>query len=301
MKRIDRERDRIEEEAIAYLRSTLYDGRPDDCPKFLHFSITARDKRRWPKEYQKGISCFKALFATGEEGHRLALWNMLVNYCAPDATFCKRDFSDEEYTFLQTAMKADWAPIEANVNRPIVTERLLLRPIEREDQKILAEHFKNDGDFVLFTGSEPTNKNLREFTIPLRRYTYFAIERRADKKLLGYIGLSIKWESATGLIEYYLFKEERRKGYCKEAVGALTKVTLKGKLYMPVETVQFGVYGKKVIRLNAIRARISSDNTASQRTVESCGFVHEATIHQTLHKGSAGWTDEEIYYLTSEM
>ena len=189
---------------------------------------------------------------------------------------------------------------EANVNPPIETERLVLRAIEGNDQTILADHFKSEGDFELFTGRKPTNKNIREVALSLRKSVYFTIERKADRKILGYIGLSIKEASATGLLEYYLFKEERRKGYCKEAVGALTETALRGKIYGPAETVQLGVYKRKVIHLNAIRARISSVNIASQRTVESCGFVHEATIHQTLHKGTA-WTNEEIYYLTYPM
>ncbi len=300
MKNFDKAREAIDGEAIEYLRDGLYADRSDDCPCYVHFGISAYDRKFRPKEYQEGILCFKALFQAGGRS-RLALWNMILNYYSPKTKFCKGDFSKEEYTFITEALKAVWKPNEANVNPPIETERLVLQAIEGKDQKILADHFKSDGDFEFFTGQRSTNKNIREFTLSLRRSTYFAIMRKADRKLLGYIGLSIKKETSTGLLEYYIFKEERRKGYCKEAVEALTKITLCGKLYEPVETVQLGVYKKKVIHLNAIRARISSLNTASQKTVECCGFVHEATIHQTLYKGTAGWTDEEIYYLPYSM
>lgn len=303
MKDFYKAREQLEKEAIEFLRNGLYAEHPDDCPRYVHFGISAYDKKHWPEEYQKGILCFRTLFQTGEDRYLLALWNMIVNYETSESKFCKEDFTENEYTFIKAALKAVREPTEANVNPPIGTERLVLRAIEREDLKILADRFKNEGDFACFAGFKPTNKNIREFIVSfsLRRYACFAIERRSDRKLLGYIGLSIKEKTATGLLEYYLFKEERRKGYCKEAVGALAKITLNGKLYEPRETVRLGVYGKKVIRLNAIRARISSANTASQRTVERCGFAHEATIHQTLNKGPAGWTDEEIYYLTSAM
>ncbi len=300
MKNFYKAREQIDGEAIEYLREGLYADHPDDCPRYVHFGISAYDKKYRPKEYQEGILCFKALFQAGDRS-RLALWNMILNYYSPKTQFCKGDFPKEEYTFITEALKAVWMPSEANVNPPIETERLVLRPIEGKDQKIFAEHFKREGDFEFFTGQKPTNKNIREFTLSLRRSTYFAIEHKADRKLLGYIGLSIKKESSTGLLEYYLFREERRKGYCKEAVEALTQIVLHGKLYEPVETVQLGVYGRKAVRLNAIRARISSMNTASQKTVISCGFAHEATIHQTIYKGTVGWTDEEIYYLTSDM
>ena len=301
MKDLYKERERIEEEAIGFLRKELYAARPDDCPRYVHFAITAHDKVQWPREYQEGIRCFKALYRAGEARYRIALWNMIVNYYTGKMKVCRDDFSKEEFAFIREALKAVWAPTEANVNPPIETERLVLRAIEGRDQKILADHFKDEGDFALFTGNKPTKKNIREFTLSLRRSTYFAIERKSDRKPIGYIGLSIKKETSTGLIEYYLFQEERRKGYCKEAVGALAKIALRGKLYEPAETVQLGVYRKKGVHLNAIRARISSRNTASQKTVESCGFVHEATIHRTTNRGTADWTDEEIYYLTSEM
>ena len=294
MQRFERAREQLDGEAIDFLRNGLYAGRPDDCPCYVHFGISAYDKKYRPKEYQEGIACFKALFQAGGR-YRLALWNMILNYYPPKTKFRKGDFSKEEYAFLAETLKAADMTGEANVNPPIETERLVLRAIEGNDQTILADHFKSEGDFESFTGRKPTNKNMS-----LRKSVYFTIERKADRKILGYIGLSIKEASATGLLEYYLFKEERRKGYCKEAVGALTEIALRGKIYGPAETVQLGVYKRKVIHLNAIRARISSVNIASQRTVESCGFVHEATIHQTLYEGT-GWTDEEIYYLTYSM
>ncbi len=301
MKSFDQAREQLDEIAIDFLRNSLFAECPNECPCYVHFGISAYDKKCWPKEYQRDVSCFKALFHAGKDRYRLALWNMIVNYYPHKPKFYKGDFSKEEYAFIKAALKAVGEPSEANVNPPIKTERLILRAIEGKDHKILADHFEEENDFTFFTGLKPTKNNIREFTLSLRRYTYFAIEKKSDRKLLGYIGLSIKKETSTGLIEYYIFKEERRKGYCREAVETLTQITLRGKLYEPVETVQRGVYRRKALRLNAIRARISSLNTASQNTVASCGFVHEATIHQTMHKGTAGWTDEEIYYLTSSM
>ena len=283
------------------MKNGLFAEHPDDCPKYVHFALTARDKAQWPNDYEKGVRCFKALFQTGEERHRIALWNMVVNYYMPISKFCREDFSEEEYAFVKTASETCVESFKVNINPPMETERLVLRAVEGKDQKILAVHFKEDGDFAFFTGCKPTNKAIRQFTFCLQRSTFFAIERKSDRKLLGYIGLSIREESSTGLIEYYLFKEERRKGYCKEAVEVLTKRTLRGKLYEPVETVRLGVYRKRAIHMNAIRARISPLNTASQKTAVSCGFVHEATIHRVTNRGALGWTDQEIYYLTSEM
>lgn len=301
MKNFYKARERLEEEAIGFLKSGLYSEHPENCPQYVHFGISAVEKAKNSEHYQRDILHFKTLFNADEGRYRLTLWNMIVNYYSENLKVCKKDFSEEEYAFISAASEAVWMSYEANINKPINTERLILRAIEKRDRRILAEHFKNDGDFTFFTGSKPTNKNIREFTLHLRRNTYFAIERKSDGKLLGYIGLSVKKETSTGLLEYYLFKEDRKKGYCKEAVEVLTKITLRGKLYEPVETIQLGVFRKKAIHLNAIRARISSFNIASRKTVESCNFAHEATFHQTMNRGTAAWTDEEIYYLTSAM
>lgn len=300
MKDFDKERNQIDEEAVEFLRKGLFAEHPDKCPCYVHFAISAYDKKHRAEEYPQGILCFKALFQEGEERYRLALWNMIANYYTQESKFRKEDFSKEEYAFIKAAANAIGDPSKANVNPPIETKRLILRAVTPADLKILAAHFKNEGDFEAYTRVAPTMRNIKRFTKGLIRETYFAIERKDDRKLLGYIGLSVE-PSATGLLEYYIFKDERRKGYCKEAVEALTEITLRGKLYGPVETVRRGVYRKRAVRLNAIRARISALNTASQRTVESCGFVHEATIHKIFYQRTAGWVDEKIYYLTSEI
>ena len=71
----------------------------------------------------------------------------------------------------------------------IVTRRPA-RAVGEKDLKIFADHFKQDGDFAFFTGLHATKRNIAGFTLRLRSYTNFAIERKSDHKLLGYIGLS---------------------------------------------------------------------------------------------------------------
>lgn len=67
------------------------------------------------------------------------------------------------------------------------------------------------------------------------------------------------------------------------------------------KTVQACIYKRKVLKLNAVRARISIVNTASINTVESCGLICEAAIHKTIFIKDIGWTDEKVYYITKEM
>lgn len=300
MKNIEKIRDQVNAEAIAFLRKGLYAENQDNCPDCLYVCITTYNKEKDLETYEEELKIFKALFNAGNVNYKIALWNRLILYYSESTKFYRKDFSRDEFAFIKAALKATGTPIyEANVNEPIVTDKLILRAIEKSDYKHFAYHYKNDGDFDIYCGLAPTNENVKRFA-ERRLSTLFAIEEKSSHALMGYVGLSIKPESSTGLLEYYIFKEHRKRGYCKEAVNALVNAAMTGNLYEPRETLRYYVYQKKVVKLNAIRARISVANTASLNTVKSCGFIYEATIHKTIHKQDFGWTDEEIYYIPME-
>lgn len=291
---IDKYKQQIEKEAIDFLKNSLFANNPDNCPGFLSLQITKENKKQNLESYEKEIEIFKTLFHSDSKNHKIALWNGLL-ICGK-SKFYKRDFSSEEYDFLNSAVIASKNPIySVNINNVIKTERLILRAINKDDTKLFAYHFKYDGDFIIFSECAPTKKNIK-LLASRKLPTFFTIEEQATHKVIGYIGLSIYDSSATGLIEYYIFKEYRKNGYCKEAIKCLVNKALNHKLYEPVETLREYIYKKKVIKLNAIRARISAINVASIETVKSCGFIHEATVHKTMHISNIGWTDEEIYY-----
>lgn len=297
MKDLSAERARIDREAVQYLRN-FYADSPDACLGDFHSGISVADKELCPQEYQIGLRSFKTLFRSDIEEHKTALWNMLTSFYSEETKFCEEDFTPDELDFIRAALKAaDTTVNEANVNSVIKTKRLVLRAVGKRDRKIFVSHLQRDGDFLSYTGRELTNENLLKAAVPLRGCAYFAVERKADKTLLGYVGLSIRKSSATGLMDCYIFKEERKNGYCKEAVAALTDRALNNRLYEPVETVRECVYKRKKIELNAIRACIPASNIAAIKTVESCGFFREATIHQSVRNRERGWTDQAIYCL----
>ena len=72
------------------------------------------------------------------------------------------------------------------------------------------------------------------------------------------------------------------------------------QLYLPVETIQWYVYNKKVLKLNTLRAWVVAFNTPSLKMIESCGFTHEASFKKVIYKKGIGWIDREYYYLTKE-
>lgn len=270
-----------------------------DVPFCIYLPLTKKQSKKYREEYDEDLKIFKTLFRFNDKDVRIALWNSIEGLSANNMP-PKKDFSAEEYAFLKAyAVASETLLFEANVNKPIDTNRLTLRAATKCDCKLLAYRYKNDGDFTFYTSKPATAKYIKAYA-QIRCPNYYVIEKKASQNMIGYIGLSVKDESATGLLEYYIFKEYRNMGYCKEAITALVDKALSGKLYKPVEVAQRFVYGRKRITLNAVRARISTVNVPSINTVTSCGFVHEATIHKTMNKPGIGWTNEEIYYITKE-
>ncbi|MDE6407969.1 MAG: GNAT family N-acetyltransferase [Anaeroplasmataceae bacterium] len=300
MKDIYEAKSQIEDEAIEFLRNGIYAEHPNDCPDYLNCRIKKRDKDCDLEQYEKDLIIFKTLFNAGNENYKIALWNGLRFY-SDNVEVYETDFSYDELAFIKKRIKVSGTIIEkTNVNKPIKSERLILRAVTEDDSKLLAYHYKHDGDFIMFCGFNPTGEYIRIFAdrqMPL----FFMIEEKHTHNAIGYVGLTLKEVSATGLLEYYIFKEYRKQGYCKEAVKTLVNVALADKLYEPKETVRDDVYSKKTMKFNAIRAGVSTVNTASLKTVESCGFIYEATLHKTLHKEGIGWTDEKIYYIPKEL
>ena len=293
-KAILKRRQEIERKAIAF----LWDGAHAQClgilPQLLSLSIGAKTKAAEPERYQRDLLSFKTLFNAGEKVYRDALWNMLASPYHKKMRICKKDFTQEEFLFVSEALKATAIPRAnmANVNRPIATKRLILRAVERNDFKTFTEHFQNDGDFALYTGYKPTKFMIKLFAekqAPL----YFVIEGKTENRIIGCIGLNMQ-DDGTGSLEYYIFKDKRRKRYCKEAIGALVEKALTGKLYRPIETIKYGVYRRKSVSFNTIEAKIISENTSSIKVIESCGFIHETSV-----RGANG-SIEEVYRIPTQ-
>lgn len=306
---INKRKEKIENDALEFLKKNLFIDNPDDCPFSVFLFITKKDKKIRLENYENDIKIFKALFNSGIEDYKVILWNKLV--IDKNSEFYKKDFSRDEFEFLKSVLSAYIIASKnnfyyPNVNEPMKTDRLILRAINKNDKKLFAYHFKSDGNFAIFSGRAPTTKNIKDMAyreLP----TLFTIEEQLTHKVIGYVGITIGFAgitihgtTSTGLIEYYIFKEFRKQGYCKEAIKYLVNKIFNQELYDPVETLRETIFEKKVIKVKTIRARISAINTASINTIKSCGFIHEATIHNTMYLEGIGWTDEEIYYLPNK-
>ena len=298
-------REKYEEEARKVLRERF----GEDDSEFGHYCniIVHKDFRKSQYErYKKHLEAFHLLFNLDDERYRVLLWNSLTG--TQKQEYYKADFSEEERDFLKRAQKvsAEKRALHKyelygrtpNINAPIYTDRLILRAVNINEITLFPLHYRQDKSFILYCGLEPTYENVRKF-IPYGEL-YFVLEDKSNNKVLGYVGLGYNWKTHTAMLEYYIFKQYRNSGYCKEAVAALCREGFSKKLIVSEETVLIGVYKGKKADIQIIRAKIASINEPSIKTVESCGFTHEATIHSSMYIAKVGAVDEKIYYMQKE-
>jgi RimJ/RimL family protein N-acetyltransferase len=168
----------------------------------------------------------------------------------------------------------------------IKTERLILRPFERQDldevlsyyslpdvQRYLEWKVRDDGEAK--AALEGMRKQTR-LTRPGDVLT-FAIVRKADGKVIGHV--SIKWTDATagqGELRFAIGPEFRRKGYGGEAVKAM---------------VDYGFHKHK---LHRIFARTAGGNDGAASLLKHLGMRLEA--HYREHALFQGEWDEELHF-----
>lgn len=288
-----------EQKAVEYLKSTVFADNPDSAFGLcIHFDKYRRT--RDPELYEYYLKMFKALFASDDPDIRIALWNAIAVYNF-DGFPPRKDFSKEEYAFLKERIAAAYDK-SYNLNDSVYTERLILRPVRKEDVKLCARHLKKEEDFFTCFGLKPTRENIKcvssAFAGACR--LNFAIEEKNTHSVVGFVYLRV-YSPATAELEYYVFKEYRRNGYCKEAVSVLTEKALRGELFEVKETVLNAVWNKKPAKIDLIRAQIPEINESALNAIRSCGFVHEGTLHRSIAAGKNQYINKEIFYKAKDL
>ena len=183
-----------------------------------------------------------------------------------------------------------------------MTNRLILRPALKKDFQMCARHLKEEEDFFKCFGLKPTRENIKcvssAFAGACR--LNFAIEDKNTRSVVGFVSLRM-YSPATAGLEYYVFKEYRRNGYCKEAVSVLTEKALRGELFEVKETVLDAVWDKKPAKIDLIRAQIPGINEPALNAIRSCGFIHEGTLHRSIAAEKNQYINEEIFYKAKDL
>lgn len=290
---IDKIKERANKKASLYLNKQFGDDFAIS-KYYLFLQITKHTKETDKPLYDKHIAAFRYLFNLNDAEINIALWNECSNWLSE---MCLEDFTKAERTFIKNAIKSNDNDIYRNINKPLITNRLILRAEKKAELKLFYKQFRVGNESVIFHGQKFKKSDKWFF---LNRPFCFVLEEKETKNIVGYAGLELDEKTCTARLEYYIFAQFRKRGYCKEAVLALCKEAFSGNLHMSVETARNGVFLQKPVQIEIIRAKIRENNLHSVNTVQSCGFQFEARIHKTMFQEGVGIFDELNYYTTKE-
>lgn len=113
----------------------------------------------------------------------------------------------------------------------IVTKRLILR--RSQDKRDLEEylsHIEAADEFYIQYGTERSSRLLAMIDFHTAPVLYFTVFLKETDAMIGYVGISCISGEGAGNLEFYIFKEYRRKHFCREALSALLKHFFDGKL-----------------------------------------------------------------------
>lgn len=157
---------------------------------------------------------------------------------------------------------------------PLLTERLVLRSLTLEDAADV-QRLAGDRDIALMTVAipHPYEDGMAEEWIRASSERFkkdealnFAITLKADKKLIGAIGLELEPEHERGELGYWIGKPYWNLGYATEAASAVV------------------AYSFQVLKLNRIYAYHFTRNPASGRVLEKVGMRYEGCRRQHTKK-----------------
>lgn len=138
----------------------------------------------------------------------------------------------------------------------IKTERMLLRPMTDEEIEVMAERADNDelraayGEMLDGCRRDPENRIW---------YVPWEMTLKDSYEHIGEIGFKGPVKEHSVEVGYGVMTEHEGKGYASEALKAMTQ----------------WAFGQKDVVF--VEAETASDNAASQRVLEKCGFVPDGT------------------------
>ena len=146
----------------------------------------------------------------------------------------------------------------------IITERLDMIPsIDARDLDGYISDLLFTNDFYFQFGWPYSDELLNAIDFHSSGVVYYSIFLKDTWTMVGYVGiLPYEDDSTYGEIEFYIFHNFRRQGFCKEALTAFIDSFFTGFL--------IGVKGKHVV------AETLSDNEPVSKLLKSMGFTKEA-------------------------
>ena len=153
---------------------------------------------------------------------------------------------------------------EKTTSNAIQTERLDMVPsVEPHDLDRYLSDLLSANDFYFQYGEPYSAELLEAIDFHSTDVVYYSIFLKNTQTMIGYIGiLPYKNDPEYGEIEFYIFHDYRRQGFCKEAMTAYIDCFFTGSLT--------GVRGKQVV------AETLMENEAVMKLLENTGFERES-------------------------
>ena len=168
--------------------------------------------------------------------------------------------------------------------KPLETPRLQLGRLTPEDAPALLKI--QNTDFVLrYNGMDAWDEAQMRGWIEKKGERQFALRKKTDGALIGVVGLdedSLRYETGSVEINYYLAEEAANQGYMTEALTAIL------------------AYLFTACGVSLVAARSFAPNTASRRLLLRLGFREEGLLRRAV-KGYGGVIyDDALYSITKE-
>ncbi len=253
-------------------------------------------------EYNDSLNAFHYIFSLGEDG-KTYLWNKYITINSPLSDFYESDFTNDELEFFKSIKEAKQDAInkygslskDVNINKPIETNRLILKAFNEETSKLYDEYFYQNKDefenyYSLDYGDSFKYCHMNE------RPLGFAIFLKNSNIPIGSICFTNFDNDALYNVEYFVKKEYRRNGYAFEALIELINQLKLDSLFVLSETLRECVFDVVNPDIRCLKIKTEITNTSSQKLAEKAGFTRYGTLlFSGLYKNK--YYDEVVYYL----
>lgn len=173
-----------------------------------------------------------------------------------------------------------------NTGKIIETDRLILRPGKNntDDEPFITMLRREDGDFKDFCGFDFCERYLEGFRnyFELDNNCIYSIYPRTTERFIGYVGVHCEPKCSDYEIEFYIARDERRKGYCFEASTALIDQFFNKSLSI----------NNNSLTVSELYATVLPDNMSAINTLSKLDFVPYKPEDGPIVLGE-GFIDEE--------
>jgi RimJ/RimL family protein N-acetyltransferase len=252
-------------------------------------------------DYDLNLNIFHYIFTLGDDG-KTYLWNEYVNGDYKLSEFCENDFNNDELIFLKSIEEAKKDAInkygyltnEININKPIETDRLILKAFNLRSSIAYDKYFyENQDEFKKYYrvdyGYDVCSQHMN------RRPLSFAIFLKDGNIQIGSVCFTDRGNTRYN-VEYFIIKEYRNKGYAYEALNCLIDEVKNNRLFILKNTLRNCVFDVIHPNIRCLQITTGINNIASQKMAEKAGFTKCGTL-LFQYSYDNKYCDEIVYYL----